>query len=94
MRGEVEGLTEERRVRLSRWGRGVSFHDFELAFDLAADQLPVVSCLSLFLRGKRGEERDHRRTLEGRYAALLQEVAPGIHRGFYEPSLDLVFRKP
>lgn len=79
--------------RFVRRGRGVSFHEFDLALK-RAEELEVVSSLPLFLR-KRSLRREiaWRRTRERRYESLLARVGPAIHRGFYQPSLDLILRK-
>jgi 2-polyprenyl-3-methyl-5-hydroxy-6-metoxy-1,4-benzoquinol methylase len=89
-----ESPTEEARLLFSRWGRGVSFHEFVLAFECPAEKLPVVSCKTLFLRKKTRSQRLYRWSLAGRYEALLSHIDPKIHRGFYINNLDLVFRKP
>jgi len=89
-----QNQTDDARLRFNRWGRGVSFHDFELAFESPAEELPVVSCMSLFLRDKTNSDRLHRRSLAGRFEAMLSEIHPGVHQGFYLENLDLVFRKP
>ena len=82
------------KVEFARWGRGVSYHDFEMALDLPAHELPVVSCLELFVRNTTGAERLGRRTLPRRFEAMLSEMSPRVHRGFCLPYLDLIFRKP
>ncbi len=41
-------VSEEGRTLLARWGRGASFHEFALSFDLPPEKLPVVSTLSGF----------------------------------------------
>lgn len=86
--------TDEAKLLFSRWGRGVSFHDFEVAIDCPAEQLPVVSCMSLFLRAKTNSDRLYKRSLAGRYESILAEIYPAVHRGFYLQNLDLVFMKP
>ena len=76
-----------------RWGRGVSFHEFELTMD-KAENLDVVSSLSIFLR-KRSILRKMlwRLPTEGRYELFLARIKPQIHRGFYQPTLNLIIRK-
>lgn len=85
--------TEEAKLVFSRWGRGVSFHDFEVALGRRVEDLPVISCLSLFLREKTNTQNLHTGTVERRFEMLLHEVYPKAHRGFYLPYLDLIFKK-
>jgi 2-polyprenyl-3-methyl-5-hydroxy-6-metoxy-1,4-benzoquinol methylase len=76
-----------------RRGRGVSFHEFDLAMK-KAEELDVISSLPLYLRKKSLlREIGWRQTLEYRYESLLVAAGPAIHRGFYQPGLDLIIRK-
>lgn len=81
-------ITESGRTLLARWGRGSSYHEFALSFDLTPEQLPVVSHLAGFrkhgLLALRGQNE---------FEAFLNRLAPGIHPGFFTPYLDLVFEK-
>lgn len=78
-----------------RTGRGVSFHEFDLAIGSAA-ALDVVSCLALYRRSKSFAKRltwffsRQRRNCE----KMLHEFAPNLHAGFFLQTLDLVIRKP
>lgn len=79
-----------------RHGRGLSYHELDLAM-LPAEKLDVVSCLHLRLRkpGFLGwRELKRRRKLRSQYEALLARVKPNLHRGFFQPYLDLIIRKP
>ena len=84
------------RLHFLRRGRGVSFHELELALGPAA-QLDVVSSLATFLRARHRlpawARWKRRRSLEARYEALLREISPELHPGFLQPDLDLVIRK-
>ena len=83
------------RLKFLRAGRGVSFHEFEVALERPASRLNVVSSLATHHRGLAWLRRLRRpRPLEVRYARLLQEIHPGIHPGFFQPQLDLVLQKP
>ena len=76
-----------------RRGRGVSFHEFALTLK-EAEKLEVVSSLPIYLRKKNLlSEIAWRQTLEHRYESFLVTVGPKIHRGFYQPSLDLIIIK-
>jgi len=72
-----------------RRGRGVSFHEFDLAIKPARD-LRVVSSLSSF-EGLRYSVT--RSGLDRAYKSLLRRVYPGIHEGFLDVSLYLIVRK-
>jgi len=82
------------RLDFARWGRGVSYHDFVLAIDIQPAELPVVSCLELFLREKTKTSHLHRNTTERQYEELLHSMSPEVHRGFYLKYLDVILRKP
>jgi len=88
--------TEEAMQTFLRYGRGVSYHEFDLAFGPSAE-LDVVSSIA-----------DHRRRssllggwhvakqlgLAYRFESLLARLGPGLHPGFFEPYLNLAIRKP
>jgi S-adenosylmethionine-dependent methyltransferase len=80
-------------LAFSRLGRGVSYHEFELAIK-RAEELDVVSSLPIFLRKRKLALRLAWNVLaESRYASFLRKVGPKIHPGFYQRSLDLLIRK-
>ena len=83
-----------RLTQFYRWGRGVSFHDFVIALEIRADELPVVSSLSNYIRRRRRLEWFERFTRSGRYERFLQSLAPRVHHGFMCCGLDLIFQKP
>jgi 2-polyprenyl-3-methyl-5-hydroxy-6-metoxy-1,4-benzoquinol methylase len=76
-----------------RHGRGVSFHEFELTMDKAAN-LDVVSSLPLWWRSP-GLLRDLARRYRRRFRLerMLASFQPDIHLGFFQPYLDLIIRK-
>jgi 2-polyprenyl-3-methyl-5-hydroxy-6-metoxy-1,4-benzoquinol methylase len=80
-----DGRSEEHFLRR---GRGVSFHEFDLAVK-PASELNILSALhsSAFLRQllDSGVRR--------RYKAMLMSFCPGIHEGFFDPTLDLVIQR-
>jgi 2-polyprenyl-3-methyl-5-hydroxy-6-metoxy-1,4-benzoquinol methylase len=83
----------ERRQHFLRRGRGVSFHEFELAIGPAAE-LDVVS--SLHQRGARRRRLPwpRRESAAQSHRRLLAQVGPpGVHEGFYQEDLDLILRK-
>jgi len=91
--GEVPG--DENRLHFLRRGRGVSFHEFEIAWR-PAGELRVVSSREEFLRARwsRSRRAEYETSTEHAYRSLLAKIGPpGIHPGFYERDLDLVLRK-
>ena len=83
----------ERRQHFLRRGRGVSFHEFELAIGPAAE-LEVVSSLHQFGQRRRLLPSLRRVGAAQSYRALLARVGPaGVHEGFYQEDLDLILRK-
>jgi 2-polyprenyl-3-methyl-5-hydroxy-6-metoxy-1,4-benzoquinol methylase len=86
----------EAELHFLRRGRGVSFHEFDLALG-PAEGLDVVSSMRLFHRARRPlarlQELRRRKTLDVRYEAVLAEVRPDLHRGFFQRSLDLIIRR-
>jgi 2-polyprenyl-3-methyl-5-hydroxy-6-metoxy-1,4-benzoquinol methylase len=79
----------EAQAHFLRLGRGVSFHEFDVAIQPVRD-LQVVSSLSCF-EGVR--YRLHQSRLQRRYKSLLRRVYPGIHEGFLDETLYLILRK-
>jgi S-adenosylmethionine-dependent methyltransferase len=85
--------TPERRQHFLRRGRGVSFHEFELAIGPAA-QLEVVSSLHEFAGRRRLLPWPRRAPMARSYSRILARVGPaGVHEGFYQQDLDLILRK-
>jgi 2-polyprenyl-3-methyl-5-hydroxy-6-metoxy-1,4-benzoquinol methylase len=79
----------EALVDLARWGRGVSFHDFALALDRPAAELPVSSCLHEYM----GDPRWNSRTPDGQYMQLLRQAAPNVPGGYFFAYLDLALKR-
>jgi S-adenosylmethionine-dependent methyltransferase len=72
-----------------RRGRGVSFHEFDLAIK-PATRLKVVSSLARY----RGAVRRWMGSAASRrYKSALMSICPGIHEGFFDPSLELVIQR-
>ena len=92
-REQYREISGEAMQHFLRWGRGVSFHEFELSMD-RAEKLDVVSSLPIFLRKKSIlREILWRLTTESRYESFLSRIAPKVHRGFCQQSLDMIIRK-
>jgi ubiquinone/menaquinone biosynthesis C-methylase UbiE len=81
--------TEDSMQHFLRRGRGVSFHEFDLAIK-PASKLKVVSSL----RSYRGMVRRFLGSAASRrYKAALMSICPGIHEGFFDQSLELVIQR-
>lgn len=84
---------ETLKLAFCRWGRGMSFHEFDLALGRTHD-LKVLSSLKGFVR-------DHdplwwyskRYSEEHRFELFLKEHGPEIHESFYHAYLDLIIEK-
>lgn len=86
-------LTEESRQSFVREGRGVSFHEFELAMG-KVENLDIVSCLPIYMRKKSITVRIlWRLTDQSYYESFLAKAEPKYNRGFYQSSLDLIIRR-
>lgn len=72
-----------------RRGRGMSFHEFDIAIGQVRD-LKVISSLSTF-KGMRYKLRKSR--LDRRYKSILMSAYPYIHEGFFDDYLDLIIEK-
>lgn len=72
-----------------RQGRGVSFHEFDVAIR-PAHSLRVVSSLSTF-HGLR--YKPQRSLFERRYKSVLRRIYPQVHEGFCEDTLFLILEK-
>lgn len=91
--GKYTALNPELMLHFLRRGRGVSYHEFEIAIDNVT-RLNVAGCLSLFIR----EKSLARRIVwslkkESKYERFLYTVAPNIPRAFFQPYLDLIIKK-
>jgi hypothetical protein len=76
--------TEEHFLRR---GRGVSFHEFDVAVKPARELKVVGAMHSGWMRGliASGAAR--------RYKGMLRSLCPGIHEGFFHPTLELVIER-
>lgn len=82
-------LSDGSMMHFLRQGRGVSFHDFEIAIS-PIQGIRVVSSFSEFhgIRHKLTRSRAQRR-----YMSFLASLCPGIDRAFFEEYLDLALKK-
>ncbi len=81
-------------IKLARWGRGVSYHEFDLVFG-DARRLDVVSNKTDFLRRTNPVMLAHSLVSKGRrYERFLESIAPDVDKGFLRQYLDIIIRKP
>lgn len=85
--------TDQSKLDFLRRGRGVSFHEFELAMK-PLKTLKIKSSLNLTNRksGLFGPLR-WRLSNEYRYISLLRQIAPDVHEGFLQSFLNLIVEK-
>lgn len=81
--------TDVARQHFLRRGRGVSFHEFDLAIR-PARELNIVSSLSTY--NKKCQDLNVS-DLNERYKTVLKEIYPGIHDGFFDENLFIVIKK-
>jgi 2-polyprenyl-3-methyl-5-hydroxy-6-metoxy-1,4-benzoquinol methylase len=87
------GRDDAVKLDFARRGRGVSYHEFDLALGPSAS-LNVVSALNVYLRDQSLAIRaSWELSKPRRFEAFLRAHGPRIHRGFYQPYLDLIIRK-
>jgi len=72
-----------------RRGRGMSFHEFDIAIGQARN-LKVISSLSTF-EGIRYKLKKSR--LDRQYKSILMSIYPNIHEGFFDGVLYLIVEK-
>ncbi|HLP50818.1 MAG TPA: class I SAM-dependent methyltransferase [Chitinophagales bacterium] len=85
---------EKTREEFARWGRGVSFHELELAIK-PVGQLKVAGDLHSFERPKTFLQRlSYKFTDEYKFKRVLAKNGPAnAHPGFYEYYLDIAITK-
>lgn len=85
--------TDERKLEFARWGRGMSYHEFEISLG-PLSTLNIVSSLSGFMN-----KRDilykltTRLSSNGKYKALLSKLYPAIPNCLFDPFLYLIIQK-
>jgi S-adenosylmethionine-dependent methyltransferase len=84
--------TPEAVLHFLRRGRGVSFHEIELAMGRLRD-LEVAGWLDWRKTKTLRQRLQNARSTEGQYRRFLRRVAPRVHEAFLQPRLDVVVRK-
>jgi 2-polyprenyl-3-methyl-5-hydroxy-6-metoxy-1,4-benzoquinol methylase len=75
-----------------RLGRGVSFHEFELAI-APIKELNILSDLSSYRRKRDIGYWLYWKKNDSRYGSFLSKVHPAASKGFNERSLDIIIKK-
>jgi 2-polyprenyl-3-methyl-5-hydroxy-6-metoxy-1,4-benzoquinol methylase len=78
--------TEEKMHEFLRQGRGVSFHEFDVAIGTHEVETSFSSYFGLRHTGLRSPRA-------ARFKQTLRSVRPDLHDGWFEPSLDIMLRK-
>jgi 2-polyprenyl-3-methyl-5-hydroxy-6-metoxy-1,4-benzoquinol methylase len=87
------GRDDAVKLDFARRGRGVSYHEFDLALGPSAS-LNVVSALNLYMREQSLARRMRWQfSTPRKFEAFLRAHGPRIHPGFYQPDLDLIIRR-
>jgi S-adenosylmethionine-dependent methyltransferase len=86
--------SNDRKIEFARWGRGVSFHEFDLAIgdtrkidvisnrhDFLRAHVPAMLLSSLVSKGRR-------------YERFLERLQPEIDKAFFREYLNIAIRKP
>lgn len=83
------GYSEASKEHFLRRGRGMSFHEFDIAVG-EVSALTVISSLSTFqgIAYKLSRSR-----MDRRYKSNLMRIYPGIHEGFFDGFLHLIIKK-
>lgn len=77
------------KIHFLRRGRGISFHEIEMAIG-STENYRVISSLSSY-EGLRFNLRKSR--IERNYKSILKKIYPNIHQGFFDDSLNLIVKK-
>ncbi len=89
----IDSAAEINGELLARWGRGVSFHEFDVVFG-DARKLDIVSDKTGFLRRSNPFMFGHGLlSRSARYERFLQRLETGLHPGFFRQYLDIIIRK-
>jgi len=83
----------EKMLQFYRWGRGISFHEIEIALK-PLNELKIISNKTIFFRNKNWLYKIGTKFSSNyKYETFLRRLYPSIHRGFFQPYLDMIFEK-
>lgn len=91
---EFPGDISDAPLRLARWGRGVSFHEFEIALGMRAQEWEVSGEWDFRRARDPAFGKWMESTNDGKYRALLMAVAPNVPSPWLEPEIAISVRKP
>jgi 2-polyprenyl-3-methyl-5-hydroxy-6-metoxy-1,4-benzoquinol methylase len=87
-----EDTSPDGMLRLQRWGRGISFHEFELAIG-PVGELPIVSSFGAWRRRRDFAQAAKWIVRDRPYHQHLRRAAPHVPQPWLEPYMDLVIRR-
>lgn len=90
--GSYMDMTDSSMLDFLRSGRGVSFHEFELAM-APTKELKIISDLASFRRGRNIFYWLYHRKNYAWYSSFLSKVSPAASHGFNERTLDIIIQK-
>ena len=79
---------------VARWGRGVSFHEFDLVFGDVRDLDVVSGKQDFLLAGNPLLKAKHAVSRARTFERFLEAIAPNVHPAFLRQYLDVIIRKP
>ena len=92
----IAGLHEDTSaagiLRLQRWGRGISFHEFELAIG-PVRELPIVSSFGQWRRRHDFAQMLKWIVRDYSYHRILRQAARDVATPWLEPYIDMVIRR-
>jgi ubiquinone/menaquinone biosynthesis C-methylase UbiE len=80
--------------RLARWGRGVSYHDLEIATGDKVEDLESFGEWEFRRNAQPEWAKWYLESKEGRFHLLLREIAPHVPAAFLEQELAVLIRRP
>jgi 2-polyprenyl-3-methyl-5-hydroxy-6-metoxy-1,4-benzoquinol methylase len=88
---DAQGVAPD--VAFARWGRGVSYHEFDLALG-PADKLHVHSSLYQYMRRNPARRLSSHIGSHSQFRRFLRRASGrDLHEGFFEPYLNLIIVK-
>jgi len=84
---------EQNKILFYRWGRGVSFHEIEVAIQPISAFDKIYDMAEFLRRYSFIQKTSYKRSEEYRYKRILSTKVKNIHSGFFEQMLDIVLVK-
>ena len=84
---------KEKMMQFYRWGRGVSYHEIELALK-PLNELKIISNKAHFMRKNNWFYKiGNKFSSNYKFEIFLHKLYPTIHNGFFQPYLNMIFEK-